>query len=245
MVGEVYGYGIQGGLFYDYGDSVVNFFQHKLKALINFSFKSDAGRDAEDIFSEYSRILNGSLSEYSIMNYISSHDDGGPFDLNREKIFESATKLMLAPGAVQIYYGDELARTLTAEGTKGDAHLRSFMNWEDLENNREKNGYRITEVLDLWQRLGRFRNDHPAVGAGVHKMISSDPYLFSRELNRNGIKDQVLVCMGNPHQPLEVKELFKDETQLKDYYSEKTYSVKNGKINLPENQELYLLGKPL
>lgn len=245
MVGEVYGYGIQGEYYYDYGDSVVNFFDHDFKALINFSFKADAERDMEDIFSEYSGILNGPLSEYSVMNYISSHDDGGPFDLNRERVFESATKLMLTPGAVQIYYGDELARTLTAEGTKGDAHLRSYMNWEDLSRNAEKNGYRITDVLEHWQKLGRFRNEHPAVGAGVHEMISKEPYLFTRKLSRYGIEDRVLVCIGNLDQPLNVKELFDNETVLNDYYSNETYRVTNGKINLPQNQDLYLLAKPL
>ena len=245
MVGEVYGYGIQGEFYYNYGDSSVNFFDHDFKALINFSFKADAERDPEDIFNEYSQILNGPLSDYSVMNYVSSHDDGGPFDLNREKVFESATKLILAPGAVQIYYGDELARTLTAEGTKGDAHLRSFMNWEDLDSDAEKNGYKISDVLDHWQKLGRFRNEHPAVGAGVHKMISKEPYLFTRTLNRHGIADKVLICMGNPEQPLIVTELFEEGTVLKDYYSNENYSVKNGKIELPPNHDLYLLGKPL
>lgn len=245
MVGEVYGYGIQGEFYYDYGDSSVNFFDHDFKALINFSFKADADRDPEDIFSEYSQLLNGPLADYSVVNYVSSHDDGGPFDLNRERVFESATKLMLAPGAVQIYYGDELARTLTAEGTKGDAHLRSYMNWDDLENNVEKNGYKTTEVLDHWQKLGRFRNEHPAVGAGVHEMISSDPYLFIRKLNKHGIEDHVLVCIGNLDAPLNVKDLFENETVLRDYYSNETYRVANGKIDLPPNQELYLLGKPL
>ena len=172
MVGEVYGYGIQGELNYNYGDSIVNFFEHDLKALINFSFKSDANRNPEEIFSEYSRILNGPLSKYSVMNYISSHDDSGPFDLNREKPFESAIKLILAPGAVQIYYGDELARPLAVEGTLGDAHLRSGMNWEELKNNAERNGYSIRSVLEHWQKLGQFRKEHPAVGAGRHEMIS-------------------------------------------------------------------------
>jgi alpha-amylase len=245
MVGEVYGYGIQGEFYYDYGDSSVNFFDHDFKALINFSFKADADRNPEDIFSEYSQLLNGPLADYSVVNYVSSHDDGGPFDLNRERVFESATKLMLAPGAVQIYYGDELARTLTAEGTKGDAHLRSYMNWDDLENNVEKNGYKTTEVLDHWQKLGRFRNEHPAEGAGVHEMISSEPYLFSRKLNRHGITDLVLVCIGNPDQSLNVKDLFEDGAFFNDTATTEIYTVSNGQIDLVTNQVLYLLGKPL
>jgi alpha-amylase len=242
MVGEVYGYGIQGGLFYDYSDSVVNFFQHDLKALINFSFKSDAGRNPEDIFKEYSGLLNGTLSEYSVMNYISSHDDGGPFDLNREKVFESATKLMLTPGAVQIYYGDEIARPLNVEGTEGDAHLRSFMNWEELEDNVEKNGYKIKDVLSHWQKLGQFRNEHPAVGAGQHQMLRENPYIFKRELNRFGLEDRVIVAMEKPNEPIDVSGIFPDNTEINDYYSGTMYVVKNGKIIIENNQGLYLLG---
>ena len=244
MVGEVYGYGIQGEFYYDYGDSTVNFFEHDFKALINFSFKADANRDPEDIFSEYSRILNGPLSDHSVMNYISSHDDAGPFDLNRERVFESATKLMLTPGAVQIYYGDELARTLTAEGTKGDAHLRSFMNWEYLEGNAEKNGYKISDVLDHWQKLGRFRRAHPSVGAGKHQMISENPYIFKRELNRLGIRDQSIVIMDSYEGSIDVSGTFTDGSSIRDYYSNKMYIVSEGKINLQSGQQLYLLGIP-
>ena len=242
MVGEVYGYGIQGEYYYDYGDSMVNFFDHKFKALINFSFKSDAYREMEDIFSEYSRILNEPLVEYSVMNYISSHDDSQPFDLNREKIFESATKLMLAPGAVQIYYGDELARTLMAEGTKGDAHLRSFMNWEDLAGNVSKNGHKTSEILEHWQKLGQFRREHPSVGAGVHKILSREPYIFTRTLNRNGMHDIVVVGIGNIKQPLNVSGIFPDDVRIRDYYSQEEYTIRDGKLEVNENQEIYLLG---
>jgi alpha-amylase len=242
MVGEVYGYGIQGELYYDYGDSIINFFEHDLKALINFSFKSDASKDSEEIFSEYSNILNGVLSGYSVMNYISSHDDGAPFDLNREKVFESGTKLMLAPGAAQIYYGDELARPLNIEGTKGDAHLRSEMNWDDLEHNNERHGYLIKAVLRHWQKLGQFRKEHPSVGAGMHLMISTNPYIFKRVLNKNGIKDQVVIAMGKPDGPLDVSGVFPDGTDVKDYYSNMKYKVSNNIINISSDQDLYLLG---
>jgi alpha-amylase len=76
-------------------------------------------------------------------------------------------------------------------------------------------------------------------------MISSEPYLFSRKLNRHGITDLVLVCIGNPDQSLNVKDLFEDGAKLKDYYSNEIYTVSNGQIDLVMNKELYLLGKPL
>ena len=69
--------------------------------------------------------LKGGLKPYSVLNYISSHDDDHPFDAKRERVFESATKLLLSPGAAQIYYGDETARELIVPGAKGDATLRN------------------------------------------------------------------------------------------------------------------------
>lgn len=51
--------------------------------------------------------LNGALKGKSVLNYLTSHDDGEPFDKRRIKPMEAATKLLLSPGASQVYYGDE------------------------------------------------------------------------------------------------------------------------------------------
>jgi alpha-amylase len=55
-------------------------------------------KDYEFIFSKYSAILNGELKGNSVLNYLSSHDDGGPFDAKRTKTIEAGTKLLLSPG---------------------------------------------------------------------------------------------------------------------------------------------------
>ena len=163
MVGEVYGYGVQGGVNFSYEqDTTVNFFEQGFKALINFSFKEDAKKEAETLFKEYSDLLNrDSFSNYSVLNYISSHDDGAPFDKNRERALEAGTKLLLAPGAVQIYYGDETGRILKVEGAEGDANLRSPMNWEDLEKNNQINGIATSDILSHWSKISLFRKAHP------------------------------------------------------------------------------------
>ena len=105
------------------------------------------------------------------MNYISSHDDSYPFDKKRTKTLEAGTKLLLAPGISQIYYGDESARTLEVQGTIGDASLRSKMNWDSISSNKK-----TKKILEHYQKLGQFRNNHPAVGAGIHKQIESKTY---------------------------------------------------------------------
>lgn len=164
LVGEVYNYNFETGQYFDFGDKKVNYFDNSFHSLINFGLKGDAKGKYESIFSKYSKILQNDLKGYGTLNYLSSHDDGSPFDPSREKPFETATKLLLAPGTSQVYYGDESARSLIIEGTEGDATLRSFMNWEAI-----KSDPKTKEILTHWQKLGRFRASHPAVGAGLHQ----------------------------------------------------------------------------
>ncbi|MGB6150551.1 MAG: alpha-amylase family glycosyl hydrolase, partial [Pricia sp.] len=168
MVGEVYGYGISGGREYDFKDKKVDYFDHGFKSLINFDLKTDALQDYETIFKKYSDLLHSDLKDKSVLNYLTSHDDAHPFDIERKNPIKAANILLLTPGASQIYYGDETARDLTIEGTElnpvvGDATLRSFMNWDELDSLPQ-----TQKVLEHWRKLGKFRHDHLAVGAGKH-----------------------------------------------------------------------------
>ena len=224
-VGEVYGYGISQKQNYDFGDKKVNYFQNGFGSLINFDFKGDANRTYEEIFSKYSQLLNSDLKGLSVMNYATSHDDGSPFDKERKRTFETATRLLLTPGISQVYYGDESARDLTIEGTVGDATLRSNMNWNDIKNNPG-----TKKLLEHYQKLGKFRANHPAVGAGIHNMISSSPYWFTRTYGT----DKVLVGLDLNYGPKEitVANIFADGAKLRDAYSGKTTVVSNGKAKI-------------
>ncbi|HZV67796.1 MAG TPA: alpha-amylase family glycosyl hydrolase, partial [Telluria sp.] len=111
MTAEVYNYSIRDGRKFDMGGAnYVDFFDNGFDSMINFSMKDDAKQGYEQLFSSYSAQLNGPLAGRSVLNYMSSHDDGAPFDAMRKRPFESANKLLLAPGAAQVYYGDETAR---------------------------------------------------------------------------------------------------------------------------------------
>lgn len=238
LVGEVYNYGINTGKYFDFGDRKVNYFDNAFQSLINFQFKWNASeQNYETLFTNYSNYLNNDLKGYGTLNYLSSHDDGQPFDANRNKPYKTATKLLLAPGTSQIYYGDESARSLIIERTEGDATLRSNMNWEELESKEE--------ILLHWQKLGRFRAKHPAVGAGVHQMISEIPYLFSRSFSKDNFKDLVAVGLDLPkgEKVLDVSKVFKDGDVLNDAYSLKVSTVKKGVITLNTEYDLVLLEK--
>lgn len=231
LVGEVYNYNISNGQLFDFGDKKVNYFDNGFNSLINFEFKWNAAQliSYEALFSKYDYILKNDLKGFGVLNYITSHDDGAPFDKERTKSFESATKLLLCPGTSQVYYGDESARSLTIEGTSGDATLRSNMNWDEIKNNPQTKA-----VLEHWQKLGKFRNKHLAVGAGIHKMISENPYVFQRTYSKGDFKDAVVVGLdlNKDEKQINIGDEYIEGTVLVDAYSNTEVTVKNGMVNL-------------
>jgi alpha-amylase len=245
MVGEVYNYVISGGPMFDYGDTLVDFFAEGIDHLINFEFKYDARNHYETIFAKYASILHDELEGKGVMNYISSHDDGDPLDKMRENPFEAATKLLLCPGASQVYYGDESSRLLFAPGANGDANLRSFMNWDQISENAEMNGYQVQEVLAHYGKLGRFRREHPAVGAGTHEMISMDPYIFVRTYNAGELADVVVIGLdlAAGTKKINVEGVFPDGTRLTDGYSGEQTTVRNGFATIHSDAPIVLLGR--
>ncbi|MBD3890235.1 alpha-amylase family glycosyl hydrolase [Olleya marilimosa] len=236
LVGEVYNYGISAGKAFDFGDKKVNYFDEAFNSLINFEFKWNAAQQTyEEQFKKYDSLLHTNLKGYSVLNYLTSHDDGQPFDKNREKTYETATRLLLSPGASQVYYGDESARDLTIEGTVGDATLRSFMNWNEIAYQQD--------LLIHWQKLGQFRRNHPSVGAGKHSMLSNTPYLFSRSYAKDDFKDEVVIGIDIPKgkHTIDVSSVFKDGAQIKDFYSGEILEVTNGNITIETESNILLL----
>lgn len=234
MLAETYNYNINNGRMFSFGEKEVDFFAHGFDSQINFGFKYDANNHYDKLFSTYDSLLHADLKNYTVMNYVSSHDDSHPFDKERERTFESATKLMLTPGQVQIYYGDEIARPLQIEGAVGDVNLRSKMDWED--NSHE-------ELRTHWQKLGQFRQRHPAVGAGKHQKISDSPYTFARTYNKKDYEDKVVVALDitGDKATIQVAPYFEDGTTLHDAYSKEEFKVKNGKVRFTDHMGIVLL----
>lgn len=237
MVGEVYGYSIYSVNYTYDGGQQVNYYDHGFASLINFAFKGDVAKEPEELFSFYSDQLNGPLKGYTTLNYIASHDDGSVLDRERIRIREFGTKLLLAPGGAQIYYGDELGRQLLDEQAEGDATLRTFMPWEKLESDS------LTQAtLEHFQKLGQFRRNHPAIGAGVHQMISSEPYVFQRTLVKAAYTDAVVITLDNVEE-VAVGDVFKEGEQVTDFYSGESSEVKNGKVKFANASEIRLISR--
>ncbi|MEI6865163.1 alpha-amylase family glycosyl hydrolase [Flavicella sp.] len=237
-VAEVYNFNISTATAFDFGDKKVNYFENGFNSVINFEFKYNAEKSYEELFSRYSNILNTELNGYSVMNYFSSHDDSQPFDPKRKRNRESAIKLLLTPGISQVYYGDESDRPLEIENAEGDANLRSFMNWDLIENDK---GTKLK--MEHWQKLGCFRRDHPAVGAGVHQIISESPYCFSRRFSKGNFVDNVVVGLDLTKgiKKLNVSDVFENGSHLLDAYSNIEVVVDKGMVIIDSPFDIVLL----
>lgn len=229
MMGEVYGYEARMGRWYDFGDRKVDYFAHGYDGLINFGFKQDVRESPEDAFSGYARMLgDAELRGVILVNYLTSHDDGAPFDRERSDPEGAALRLLLAPGAAQIYYGDEIARPLSAPGADGDANLRSPMPWERLEDARWR------ALLSHWRRIGQFRRQHPAVGAGSHQLLQASPLVFARRMESGPMRDRVVVGLGFGEgvRTVPVGDVWPEGTVVRDAYGGLEATVRLGAVTL-------------
>ena len=100
-------------------------------------------------------------------------------------------------------------------------------------------------VLQHWRKLGRFRRDHPAVGAGIHRTLQAKPFIFSRTLETGGKLDRVLVAMDQEKAPRRyLSSVYsRDGTRLVDAYSGVGSTVKEGKVSLTTRSGLVLLAE--
>lgn len=219
MTGEVYDYAAGSSLQYE-GTNYSTAFD----SLINFGFKgneSKTGSSLESLYSSYAGDLNSSPN--NVLSYISSHDKGlGARSAN------AGTALLLCPGAVQIYYGDETGRTATNSGTtfvNDEQGSRSEMNWNCIDTNIQSN----------WQKVGQFRRNHASVGAGQHNQLSTSPYTFSRTY-RLGQDDEDKVVVSLPGSAgtydVSVGNIFADGESVTDAYTGEAYTVSGGKVSV-------------
>ena len=216
MVGEFWGVGPAKHKMHSFG----------FDAMLNFDFQNDEDEFAkpEKLFAGYAKLQAGMPAH--MLNYLSSHDTK-LFD--RGKLVEGGAALMLAPGGVQIFYGDETARPVGHEPrTDFQQGTRSDMNWATPD----------AKVLAHWRKLGTFRSRHLALAKGVHKQLGTSPYTFSRIDAPSG--DCVVVAMGAKGEAtIPVAGAFKDGENLRDAYTGRTATVAGGAVKV--QAETYVL----
>ena len=211
MTGEHWGHGVGKDSYFTSG---------AFDSMINFDYQGSAFASTsqiEGIYSRYASMINSDPS-FNVLSYISSHDKG----LSRGNMITAGTNLLLLPGGVQTYYGDESGRK--AVGSNQEQSWRSDMNWGSMD----------TKELAHWQKVGQFRTNHMAVGAGQHNKISDAPYTFSRTYNANGISDKVVVSMPGKSGSTTVKvgNVFNDGDGVRDAYTGAQYVVSGGSVTV-------------
>jgi alpha-amylase len=114
------------------------------------------------------------------------------------------------------------------------------MNWSAIQTDEF-----AQNVLKHWQKLGLFRKNHPAVGAGIHQKINDKNYVFSRKWTQGKYTDQVVVGLDLPsgNKTISAGKIFPNGTKVRDAYSGKTALVTNGKITLNTPATLLLIEK--
>lgn len=203
MTGEAYDHGV---------DKDWLFYEGNLDSAINFDFPKDGNLGSiGDTWAEYAGKINNDDS-FNVLSYLSSHDKGLS---GRGNMINAGTTLLLSPGAIQIFYGDENER---ADGGGGEHGWRSDYQWGANPH-----------ILAHWQKVGRFRRDHIAVGAGSHGNLGNNTY--SRIYSKNGIEDKVVIkIMSNGTETVSVSGVFADGTTLRDAYTGDTAVVTDSSV---------------
>ena len=182
-------------------------------SMINFGFQGNEGTSgsaAIKFWKGYADAIN-KVDNFTQLNYISSHDTA----LSSADRIKSGTMLLLSPGEAQIYYGDETSRP--GDGTGSKQPTRSNMNWGSLNK----------DVLAHWQKLGQFRANHLAVGAGTQTTID-DVTCGRTYTDKNGKTDKVVISLQTGTCKVNVKGFLDNESgvsEVRDAYTGETYSV--------------------
>lgn len=218
MTGENFGQGLDKNYYYSNGfDSMINFSFSGDSQGNNCTGMSKAG-NLNDTYSTYASKIN-SDSSFNALTYISSHDTG----LCRNDLYYQGSALLLLPGGVQIFYGDETNRQYVSCSIH-DHESRSFMNWSSMDKG----------VLEHWQKVGTFRNNHVAVGAGSHTNLSATSgTAFSRTYNKNNVNDVVVCVIGankNTSTTITLNGAFADGTKVTNAYTGEQATVSGGKV---------------
>lgn len=141
-------------------------------------------------------------------------------EADMDNMTDCATTLLLAPGAVQIFYGDESGRGLSDARYNVDSNqaFRSDMNWANVDS----------ALIAHFRQLGKIRKTYPVIGTGRQRTIDSHTCV------RTDGDDTVLLKV-KPYAdvPVNVNGIFTDGDTVVELYSGQTATVKNGAVVFP------------
>jgi alpha-amylase len=138
-----------------------------------------------------------------------------------DNMTDCATTLLLSPGTVQVFYGDETGRPLNDARFNVDSNqaFRSDMNWDSIDST----------LLDHFSRLGRIRRAHPAIGSGKQITLDSHTCIRTKEGDTVMIRTKPLAGV-----PIRVAPYFNDGDVVTELYTKQKATVAGGAVTFPE-----------
>lgn len=238
MTGEVWDHGVGKDAYYTEG---------KFDSLINFNTWGGGVLSQSSVantYNSYASAINND-PDFNVLSFMSSHDSV----LTTGDMIRLGSAFTLLPGGIQIYYGEESGRGLASgvdfDGNGGAGHsLRSDMNWDSMNE----------ATLAHWQKVGTFRNNHIAVGAGDNAQVTSTAgSAFTRVYNKNNILDKVAFVIdagSNRDVTIDVSSIWEDGQDVVNTYDDSSATVTNGKVTFNSGANGTILiqepdGKPL
>ena len=222
MTGECYTHYVNYDSYYTEGgfDSMINFSFNDQNSMNASASGMPAVGSINSTYADYAGKINTN-DKFNVLTYLSSHDTR----LCRNNLIWQGSAFQLLPGGIQIYYGDETNRPLAGGLAQGNDHaLRADMNWNSIDQN----------VLAHWQKVGQFRNNHVAIGAGTHtSLTATSGAAFARNYNKGGVTDTAVACIGanaNQSVTITLNGAFADGTTVKNAYDGTTATVTGGKV---------------
>ena len=133
------------------------------------------------------------------------------------------TGLVLLPGGVQIYYGDESYREKAYTGCgDGDMYTRGNMNWNGGLTGAASNGTTNDSLVEHWGKLGKFRKFNPAVGAGKGS---------ATKRTYNGPAGDSKIAIGVSGSSVDVSGLWDNGTTVYNWYDGTSAQVSGGSVS--------------
>ena len=181
-------------------------------SMVNFYFPKHGDLDA--IIYTWQAYAD-SLNRYTDWHPFSYLNNSYHRDADMSNMIDCATTLLLAPGAIQIFYGDETGRKLSDAqlNVDSDQAFRSDMDWEDINE----------EQLLHFQHLGQIRKLHPVIGTGNQQII--DVHTCIRYNSHDTLVIRVLPIDG---QAINVRDAFTEGTQVVELYTGQVSTINNG-----------------
>jgi len=215
----------------DVWDSDIRYYPEYAKlgfnSIVNFTFpKSGDLTTIGETWQDYADQLN-SRDDWSGLSFLNNTYKR---DTDPANSINLATTLLLSPGAIQIFYGDEVARKADTIANISDPiqNYRSDYDWNHQD----------LAVLSHWQKLGQFRNNHLAVGAGSQTRLAANT--FARHHEKSG--DRVIIKLTDKgNDAVFVGNVFRDGSQVRNAYTGEVQVVSHSKARFRVENSVILL----